>query len=167
MIEASDVLAITQALEDAGLLYWLDGGWGVDALVGEQTRPHEDLDLVIELRVSDRAIEALSIMSFNLTEDERPTRFVMRDAEDRSVDFHTVTFHDGGGGIQVLQDRLTYRYASEGFLGAGVVAKRRLRCLTAEAQVACHLGYEPDANDFHDVRLLNERFGLEIPPPFS
>jgi hypothetical protein len=26
---------------------WLDGGWGVDALVGEQTREHEDLNLIV------------------------------------------------------------------------------------------------------------------------
>lgn len=27
---------------------WLDGGWGVDALLGRQTRPHDDMDIVIE-----------------------------------------------------------------------------------------------------------------------
>src|SRR5919201_6639891 len=26
---------------------WLDRGWGLDALLGEQTRPHDDLDLAI------------------------------------------------------------------------------------------------------------------------
>jgi lincosamide nucleotidyltransferase A/C/D/E len=31
----------------AGLVVWLDGGWGVDALLGYRSRPHQDLDLVI------------------------------------------------------------------------------------------------------------------------
>lgn len=167
MIEARDVLAITEVLESANVSYWLDGGWGIDALVGEQTRPHDDLDLVIELGLSEKAITRLSRMGFTLIEDERPTRFVLRDAGDRRVDFHTVTFDQGGGGVQVLQDGRTYRYPSDGFTGTGVVAGRRMSCLTAEVQIECHVGYEPDANDFHDMRLLGERFGLEVPPPFG
>lgn len=47
MMRASDVIMIINALAAAGVDAWLDGGWGVDALVGEQTRPHDDLDLVI------------------------------------------------------------------------------------------------------------------------
>ncbi len=34
-------------LEEAGVQVWVDGGWGVDALIGYQTREHDDLDLVI------------------------------------------------------------------------------------------------------------------------
>lgn len=35
MMDASDVLSVVAALEEAGLRAWLEGGWGVDALVGE------------------------------------------------------------------------------------------------------------------------------------
>jgi hypothetical protein len=31
-----------------GLVVWLDGGWGIDALLGRETRTHADLDLVID-----------------------------------------------------------------------------------------------------------------------
>lgn len=167
MMKSTDVLAITEALETADISCWLDGGWGVDALLGEQTRPHDDLDLVIELRLSDTAIELLSRMGFTLIEDERPTRFVLRDSEDRRVDFHAVTFDEDGGGVQMLQDGRTYRYPPEGFVGLGVVADRQVRCLTAEVQIECHLGYEPDGDDYHDMRLLRERLGVSVPPPFG
>lgn len=30
-------------LTAAGIRVWVDGGWGVDALVGRQTRHHDDL----------------------------------------------------------------------------------------------------------------------------
>jgi lincosamide nucleotidyltransferase A/C/D/E len=33
-----------------GINIWIDGGWGVDALLGAQTRPHKDLDIAIEER---------------------------------------------------------------------------------------------------------------------
>src|SRR6266700_6998743 len=42
---AADVLEIVDLLERVGVEPWVNSGWGVDALLGEQTRPHEDLDL--------------------------------------------------------------------------------------------------------------------------
>jgi lincosamide nucleotidyltransferase A/C/D/E len=37
---AADVIEVLQCLERAGVSVWIDGGWGVDALVGAQTREH-------------------------------------------------------------------------------------------------------------------------------
>lgn len=42
---SEDVLALYTALHELGIQIWIDGGWGVDALLGEQTRPHQDLDI--------------------------------------------------------------------------------------------------------------------------
>jgi hypothetical protein len=42
--EVTEVLA---CLQRAGLDLWIDGGWGVDALLGAQTRDHDDLDLAM------------------------------------------------------------------------------------------------------------------------
>lgn len=39
-----NVINLYQRLLDAGIPIWLDGGWGVDALLEEQTRIHDDLD---------------------------------------------------------------------------------------------------------------------------
>jgi aminoglycoside-2''-adenylyltransferase len=47
MLDAADVLRVLDELDRAGLVVWLDGGWGVDALLGHHSRPHQDLDLVI------------------------------------------------------------------------------------------------------------------------
>src|SRR5215472_5062822 len=41
------VLALMNALDSAGVSAWVAGGWGVDALIGHQTRRHYDLDLVV------------------------------------------------------------------------------------------------------------------------
>jgi lincosamide nucleotidyltransferase A/C/D/E len=37
---------------------WLDGAWGVDALLGEKTWDHEDLDLVVARQDCSAAREA-------------------------------------------------------------------------------------------------------------
>src|ERR1700694_3042193 len=98
MMQAHDVLVVIHQLENAGVSVWLDGGWGVDALVGTQTREHSDIDVVIPLEQVPLVQQALQAIGYAVTEDELPTRFVMCDAYGRSIDFHTVTFdHDGDG----------------------------------------------------------------------
>jgi len=43
---AASLVDLLQLFESAGIEVWLDGGWAVDALLGEQTRPHKDVDIV-------------------------------------------------------------------------------------------------------------------------
>jgi lincosamide nucleotidyltransferase A/C/D/E len=167
MMTAPDVLPVLPALEVAGVEAWLDGGWGIDALLGEQSRPHDDLDLVIALDRADAASVALVPLGYALVEDERPTRLVVRAAGDRRVDVHTVVFDAKGGGIQRLPDGRSWRYPPAGFGGAGRVGGHPVRCLTAEVQVLAHVGYEPDDADRHDMRLLRDRFGLALPAPYD
>jgi lincosamide nucleotidyltransferase A/C/D/E len=42
----------------------LDGGWGVDALVGDQTRPHADLDLAVDRDELERIQQNLERLGF-------------------------------------------------------------------------------------------------------
>jgi lincosamide nucleotidyltransferase A/C/D/E len=49
-MKSGAVVALCLRLQAMGIPIWLDGGWGVDALLGEQTRPHDDLDIVVEER---------------------------------------------------------------------------------------------------------------------
>lgn len=166
-MQAADVLAVLAALDAAGVPAWLDGGWGVDALVGRQTRPHSDLDLVIALGQAGRAESALRLLGFAVVDDARPTRLVLRDGAGRQIDCHTVTFDATGGGVQELPDAAAFRYPAEGFRGTGRVAGQPVACLTAEVQVLCHLGYPPDADDYHDMRLLHECCGVALPTPYN
>ena len=39
-----------------------------------------------------------------------------------------------------------------------------MRCLSTTVQVLHHLGYEPQEKDRHDMRLLRDHFGLDLPP---
>jgi len=47
---AEDVVDLVSHLEDAGIDAWLGGAWAVDTALETQTRAHDDLDLVVELR---------------------------------------------------------------------------------------------------------------------
>jgi hypothetical protein len=36
------VLAVLDAIRSVGCRFWIEGGWGIDALVDQQTGPHRD-----------------------------------------------------------------------------------------------------------------------------
>jgi lincosamide nucleotidyltransferase A/C/D/E len=166
VIEARDVLAVLDAFDAAGITVWIDGGWGVDALLGEQTRPHADLDVVLDIARLAAARAALGPLGFALTEDELPTRCVLQDVRGRQLDVHPVTFDAHGSGWQAQPSGPSFEYTAAGLAGQGVIGGRVVRCLSAELQLTTHQAYEPDNNDQHDVLRLCAHFGLELPPEY-
>jgi lincosamide nucleotidyltransferase A/C/D/E len=163
---ADRALEILAALEAYGVNASLDGGWGVDALVGRQTRAHDDLDLVVALADVDMITSALNGLGFSIAEDHLPVRFVMRDANGSQLDFHTVTFDAQGGGVQPQPGGGHFRYPPEGFV-LGQIAGRQVPCVSAEIQLLCHLGYSPTSKDAHDVLLLCRSFKLAVPSSYQ
>ncbi len=145
----------------------MDGGWGVDALVGEQTRPHGDLDLVVDADELERAADVLAGLDYAHDAAARPglpARLVLRAAERREVDLHPVVFDEDGNGWQPLGEDAFGAYPADGLAAMGSIGGRRVRCLTADLQLRHHLGYPPDEADRHDVRLLARHFGVPLPP---
>lgn len=141
---------------------WIEGGWGVDALLGEQTRPHDDLDLGVRHEDVNRICEVLG--EFDRTDQEWPSSFVLRDAAARKVDCHPLTFDEHGDGWQA--DRAggpPHRWPREGLGGSGRIAGVVVHCITPELQVAWHQYPEFDDVDWADMRRLSERFGLALP----
>lgn len=164
-MSADDVLEVLDALEREGVEVWFDGGWGVDALLGEQTRPHDDLDVVVGIDHLPRLVVVLSQLGFTEIKPwpDSPESFVVADSNDRRVDIHPLRFDEVGNGVQRIKGG-EWTYPAAGFTGTGVVGDRRVRCLTPEVQVLCHAGYQLEDDDGHDMRALNERFGVELLP---
>jgi lincosamide nucleotidyltransferase A/C/D/E len=162
-MDSQTLLAIVDLLEADGIDVWLDGGWGVDALLGQQTREHDDLDLVVELDHARRIIELLEPFGYSLAAGGPPKSFAMVDARGRQVDVHPVTFNAEGGGVYQMDDGKEWVYPAEGFAGRGSVDRRPVRCLSPEAQVLVHAGYELTRKDYRELYLLRQRFGVEPP----
>jgi lincosamide nucleotidyltransferase A/C/D/E len=164
VISAAEVLAVLDLLAIDAIDVWLDGGWGVDALLGEQTRPHDDLDLVIDAtRVAD-ARRLLEDAGFVAARDWLPAALALRHADGRAVDLHPVALAADGGGEQTLLDGALFHYDPP---AQGIVGGRALHSVSAATQLLCHLGYQPDADDRADMQRLACRFGLALPPPYS
>jgi lincosamide nucleotidyltransferase A/C/D/E len=163
VVRAVDVLGVLDALQAKGLRVWLDGGWGVDALLGEETRGHEDLDLVVEFEALTDVMAALSALGFHLAQDNSPVRLVLRTPDGRQADLHPVTFAQDGTAWQrgASPDGSDCPYPAWGF-GHGRILDRPVPCLTAELQLEHHRGYEPRERDRVDMAHLGRRFGLSL-----
>jgi lincosamide nucleotidyltransferase A/C/D/E len=165
---ASDVETVLQRLEHAEVEAWLEGGWGVDALVGEQTREHHDLDLIVRVDDVPAMRGILAAAAFELVSGVPDSNFVLRDAAGREIDVHPVRFDGAGNGHYRMADGNDWVFPANGFKGIGRVGQRTVRCLTPDVQMLCHAtGYVPDDTDLHDMRLLNARFGTLLLPPFD
>lgn len=165
---ADDVEHVLDLLAQAGVHVWVDGGWGVDALLGGPTRAHADLDLAVERASFDPALDALDAHGFRIVRDDGRHNRVVADRAGRIVDLHafdpTVVTTDADGIARHGGDGLAYE--AGGFDGRGTIGGRDVACIGAATSVRYHTGYEVDADDWHDVRLLCERFDLPIPDDY-
>jgi lincosamide nucleotidyltransferase A/C/D/E len=159
-MDAVSVVEILDALAERDIDAWLDGGWGVDALLVRQTREHDDLDLVAELRHAERIVEALEGIGYEVVAGGAPKSFVLVDPIGRQVDVHPVTFDAEGGGMYEMEGDKTWTYPARGFSGRGSVHGRPVRCLSPDVQVLVHAGYELTEKDHQELRLLREEFGV-------
>lgn len=168
-MQGADVVAILAILNNGGVEAWVDGGWAVDALLGEQTRPHADLDLAIVRAQFTSACACLGDAGFRLVRDDGPHNVVVGDHLGRLVDLHAfdprVELVGDDGIVRAGGDGLAYELA--GFDGCGAIDATTVRCISPHTLVRYHTGYAVDDDDWHDVRLLCERFSIHIPSDYE
>jgi lincosamide nucleotidyltransferase A/C/D/E len=164
-MKAEDVVTLVGYLEDHGISVWLDGGWGVDALLERQTRPHDDLDLITAVDEMATLQEALSRRGYRLVGAGTTMSFKMTDDAGRQIDVHSVMFTESGGGIFTMHNGEEWVCPASGFEGDGHVLTRQVRCLTPEAKVEriSRSGYSIDAIHVRDLTALSKRFGIPVP----
>lgn len=153
-VTARRLLEVVRALDTSGVTYWIAGGWGVDALVGRQTRRHDDLDVVLDdfHTCAPTVCQRLSALGFSLTERHfqpvwMPDQWVLEDAN--------------GARIDVLSlDRHLVTSAGHGILGEadlfaqGRVGEHSVPCLSLLTQRVVHSGFPPRSVHRRDLELL-------------
>ncbi len=152
-MEQDEVHAVLDALGRAGIPTWVAGGWGVDALAGRQTREHRDLDLLVDAERLEDCMRILTARGYAVETDWRPVRVEVGAAGRGWVDVHPVRLAADGSGVQAGLDGTRFYYPPDCFT-TGNLAGREAPCLTAAHQQFLHTGYEPRAQDIHDLRVL-------------
>jgi lincosamide nucleotidyltransferase A/C/D/E len=162
---SSAVVELLNSLDTAGIPLWLDGGWGVDALLGRQTRPHKVLDIIVAVADVPNLQKILKSRGFAIKEGVPPSAFVLANGKGLEVDVHAVTFDSEGNGVHNMAGGKDWVFPAEAFAGWGVVEGGSVRCLSPTTQVLCHAqGYAPTEKDLRDMELLRDRFEIELPP---
>ena len=151
---AADVIEVLAALERAGCRAWVAGGWGVDALAGEQTRAHRDLDLALDATGEAQALAALAGLGYAVETDWRPVRVELFGPGRRWVDVHPVVFDADGHGRQADLDGGWFEYPRECFV-TGRIGGADVPCLSPDQQRSFHAGYAPRDLDRHDLAVLD------------
>jgi len=164
---AAAVIELLGLFERHRIHVWLDGGWAVDALLGEQTRPHADVDIVIEQSRLEDALELLHQRGYGpaYRGDTRPWNFALGDEAGHEIDFHVIVLNENGDGIYGPAENGEL-YPAGALQGSGNIVGRHVDCISPEWLVRFHTGYELDENDRADVAALCARFEIPLPAEY-
>jgi lincosamide nucleotidyltransferase A/C/D/E len=167
-MEAVDVLDLHNALQGIGVEIWIDGGWGVDALLEKQTRPHQDLDIAIQQKDVTKLVELLDAHGFQeiKLEIRRPHNFVLADNNGHEIDVHVIVLDEHGNGIYGPAEN-GEMYPAGALAGIGIIAGQTVRCISPEWTIKFHSGYDLKEKDFKDVSALCEKFAIELPTQYE
>lgn len=149
------VLAVIEALRDAEVRCWISGGWGVDALAGEHTRTHRDLDLVVadaDMHRAEEILSGLGYFEWYRSDSDLPlfSRVVLHDHElaGRTIDLHP---------LELSGTHMEFT--------TGKIVGREVPCLSADLQVKTHSDYRKrwrDRTDLAVLRRLREESGTTL-----
>lgn len=162
----TEVLRIVAAVSAEAGEVWIGGGWGVDALLGFQSRPHWDLDLVLDSFEASLAdvTAGLATVGYHCVSRDRagvwlPHRATFEDGHGRSVEVLGIDWSvlDAAWSLVVPSSVRASREASERktrCFARGELAGHEVPCLSRAAQLLFHSGYAPREQDLRDVRHL-------------
>ena len=159
-----DVLDLLDVAAAVGVPLWLDGGWAVDALLGQQTRYHGDVDVVVATEHLATLVAALGERGYAAPyPGDRLANVVLADQHGRQVDVHVIELDELGNGW-FGSDEV---YPASALTGTGTIAGRPVRCISPQWLVQFHTGYPVDIDDWHDISALCAQFDLPVPPDFA
>lgn len=161
--ESTEVIYLYKLLEKNGILIVVDGGWGIDALIGKQTRNHNDLDIAVEHKDIEKLREVLLEKGYKQIDrpDTKEFNFVLGDDKGHEVDVHSYTFDEKGNNIYGIA------YPFDSLKGKGVINGVAVRCIALQFVIQFHESYQPDEEDIQDVKALIKMFNINPPKNYK
>jgi lincosamide nucleotidyltransferase A/C/D/E len=162
-MRAEDVVRLYDLLDAAGIAVWIDGGWSVDALLGEQTRDHADLDLAVDRSDAAELRRLLEDDGFTVEHggDRTEWAYVLSDGNEIQIDVHVFEYDDAGANVYGIA------YPDGSLTGFGAIGGRAVRCVAPEWMLRFKTAYEPKPKDIQDVQSLCRKFGLDLPERYQ
>lgn len=160
---SKEVVDIYNKLEKLRIKIWIDGGWSVDALLGEQTREHLDLDIAINQKDVASFLEFLKNENYKEMRRDSEHNLVFRDNSGREIDMHafiTDAEENVVGGIM---------YPTQSLTGSGILDGHNVRCISPEYMVqflAPWLSKHPHKY-LQAISALCDKFGIAYPKEYT
>ena len=160
---AQDVIEIVKLLNQNSIEVIIDGGWGVDALLGRQTRTHQDLDVAVMHKDVPKIRALLEARGYQDVpgDDTWECNFVLGDEQGHLLDLHSCTFDEAGNNI------FGVKYPYNSLTGTGSINGFTVKCISPAWMVKFHSGYKLDDTDYQDVKYLCKQFGIEMPKEYD
>jgi lincosamide nucleotidyltransferase A/C/D/E len=160
---ADDVVAFLRLMDRHAIEVTVDGGWGVDALLGEQTRRHSDLDIAVREADVPQIRALLEARGYRDVprDDSWECNFVLGDDDGHLIDIHSYTFDENNEIVHGVP------YPYDSLHGTGSIGGYPVQCVPPMWMLDFHTGYALDEDDYHDAKLLCERFGFELPAEYA
>lgn len=149
-----NLMEVLNLLEGLKMKYWIDGGWGVDILLGKQHREHRDIDVDFDGEFTGILLETLKEKGYEITTDWRPARIELYHPELGYIDIHPLIISKDGSAKQAGLNNDWYDFKAEWFSSA-LFDDRIIPCISAEAQKIFHSGYELREVDKIDMKNLD------------
>lgn len=163
VMDETEVERILRLAVISGIQPIVDGGWAVDALLGWQTREHQDLDLVLNHQQVPPLLHFLSKLGYqHLPRGEQwEYHFFLEDDRGHQVDLRTYVTDAAGeiiGGVV---------YPSEALTGKGRIAQMDVACVDAHYLIASHQERSAGVKDCQALRYLCNLFKIDLPVELS
>ncbi|MEK7081134.1 MAG: aminoglycoside nucleotidyltransferase [Patescibacteria group bacterium] len=161
-MNARDVVDIYIKLENLGVKIWIDGGWSVDALLGEKIREHQDLDIAINQK------DVISLLKFLKTEGYKEIRkdseynLVFRNNFNREIDIHAFIRDEKENVIGGIM------YPTESLTGSGTINGHTVKCISPEymVQFLAEWVHKHPYKYLKDISALCEKFSIKLPEEY-
>lgn len=148
-----NLMEVLNLLDGLKIKYWIDGGWGIDILLGKQNRVHRDIDVDFDGKFTDVLLDALNVKGYTIVTDWRPARIELYHPELGYIDIHPLIISEDGSAKQAGLNDDWYEFKEEWFSSA-LFEERTIPCISAEAQKLFHSGYELREVDKIDLKNL-------------
>ena len=150
-----DLMIVINLLENADITYWLDGGWGVDALAGKQTREHRDIDINFDAQQTEQLLDLLLEYGYEVDTDWAFIRIELYSEKYGYLDIHPFVLNEDGTAKQATLEGDWYEFEKDVF-GSTIFEGKTIPCISLEGQKLFHTAYELRDKDIHDIAILKD-----------
>lgn len=148
------LLEVLDLLDSMEMRYWIEGGWGIDILLGRQNREHRDVDVDVDGEHLEALLNKLIEKGYEIAADWSPCRIELYHPELSYIDIHPLIINKDGSARQADPHGGWYEFEAKWFCTA-VFEGQVIPCISVEAQKAFHSGYEHKEADKIDMKNLD------------